>query len=119
MFSFFKRNKVRAVELNEQNFNEAIQSKKVVFVYFETTTCNACRMLHPILHQLAQENKEKDVCISVVNAEKERKLSLFFNVMSVPTLIVFVQGKKVFQGSGMISKPRTQELIDYYLSLSD
>ena len=117
MFGLFKsRDRVKVTEIGKENFEEAIQSKKVVFVYFEAPWCSACKMLHPILNELADENREKEVLIAVVNVDAERELAQQFRIMSIPQVVVFKDGKKQFQGSGMISKPRTQEMIDTYLA---
>ncbi len=117
MFGLFGgRKRVKVTEIGKENFDEAIASKKVVFVYFEAPWCQSCRMLHPILNDLADENREKDVLIAVVNVDSERELAQRFRIMSIPQLVVFKNGRKQFQGSGMVSKPRTQEMIDAYLS---
>ena len=116
MFNLFKRKeRKRVTEIGKESFQEAIQSKKIVFVYFEAPWCGACKMLHPILNELADENKEKDILIAVVNVDVEKELAQQFRIMSIPQLVVFKNGQQDFQGSGMISKPRTQEMIDNYL----
>ena len=116
MFNLFKRKERKKVtEIGKEDFQEALTSKKVVFVYFEAPWCGACKMLHPILNELADENKEKDILIAVVNIDKEKELAREFRIMSIPQLVVFKNGQRDFQGSGMISKPRTQEMIDSYL----
>ena len=117
MFGLFnKRKRVKVTEIGKESFDEALKAKKLVFVYFEAPWCGACKMLHPILNELADENREKEILIAVVNVDEERELAQEFHIMSIPQLVVFQDGKKVFQGSGMISKPRTQEMIDNYLS---
>ena len=117
MFGLFKKKERKKVtEIGKENFQEAIQSKKVVFVYFEAPWCGACKMLHPILNELADENKEKEILIAVVNLDAEKELAREFHIMSIPQLVIFKNGKQDFQGSGMISKPRTQEMIDRYVA---
>ena len=116
---FWKREKkMKAQEIFQENFDEAVKSKKIVFVYFEAPWCSACKMLHPLLHELAHENREKDFLLAVVNVDTNRELAQKYHIMSIPQLLVFQDGKLVFQGSGMISKPRTQEMIEKYF-LSD
>jgi thioredoxin 1 len=116
MFNFLKRKeRIKALEIGKENFEEIIKSKKLVYVYFEAPWCGACKMLHPILNELADENKEKDVLVTIVDVDTEKELAQRFRIMSIPQLVVFKNGKQEFQGSGMISKPRTQEMIDNYL----
>ncbi len=117
MFNLFnRRERIKAKEIGKESFEEIIKSKEVVFVYFEAPWCGACRMLHPILNELSDENRGKDILIAVVNVDVEKELSREFHIMSIPQLIVFKNGKKEFQGSGMVSKPRTQEMIDNILN---
>lgn len=111
----FFRKRVKAQEIDTDSFEKAIQSKKLVFVYFEAPWCQSCRMLHPILNLLADENREKDILIAYVNVDRERELAQQFHIMSVPQLVIFKEGKKHFQGNAIMSKPRTQELIDSLL----
>ena len=111
----FFRKRVKAQEIDTDSFEKAIQSKKLVFVYFEAPWCQSCRMLHPILNILADENREKDILIAYVNVDREQELAQQFHIMSVPQLVIFKEGKKHFQGNAIMSKPRTQELIDSLL----
>ena len=111
----FFRKRIKAQEIDTDSFEKAIQSKKLVFVYFEAPWCQSCRMFHPILNLLADENREKDILIAYVNVDREQELAQQFHIMSVPQLVIFKEGKKHFQGSAIMSKPRTQELIDSLL----
>jgi len=116
MFNLFrKRKKMR--EVGKEELSDLLKEKSLVFLYFEAPWCGSCKMLHPILNDLADENREKEnFCIAFVNVDEGKELAREFNILSVPQLAIFKDGKKVFQGNGMISKPRTQEMIDSYLS---
>jgi len=116
---FWKRNKkpkIKATELSQANFTSEITSKSHALAFFEAPWCGACKILHPILNELANENQENDVLIAVVNTDHERELSQHYHIRSLPTLVVFRGEEIIHQGSGMISKPRLQEMIDNLLN---
>lgn len=116
MFKFLKRRKrQKAVEITKDNFTEILAQNETSLVFFEAPWCGGCKMLHPILNELADENCEKAINIAVVNTDSERELSQQFEIRSLPTLIVFQDGKIIQKGPGMISKPRLQEMIDNFL----
>ena len=107
-----RRKKVKATELSSETFDQVIAREKNVMVFFEAPWCGACKMLHPFLNDLADENREEDIVIAVVNTDHERDLSQKYNVRSLPTLVIFKNGELLKQGPGMMSKPRLQEIID-------
>lgn len=114
MFNFLKRRKKeKAVEITQGNFDETLKKNKNSLVFFEAPWCGACKILHPIVNELADENRDYPITIAVVNTDHERELSQQYEIRSLPTLIIFNDNMEVIQkGPGMISKPRLQELID-------
>lgn len=110
-----KRKKEKAIEITKDNFDEVLAKNEVLLVFFEAPWCGACKILHPILNELADENSEKAVTIAIVNTDHERGLAQKYQIRSLPTLIVFKKKEVLQQGPGMISKPRLQELIDNLL----
>ncbi len=113
---FWKRRKrVRVTELSSENFDETIGNERLVFVFFEAPWCGACKLLHPFLNDLADENREEDILIATVNTDHERELAQKYNIRSLPTLCIFEEGELIKQGSGMMSKPRLQEIIDSFI----
>ncbi|MEE1199622.1 MAG: thioredoxin, partial [Christensenellales bacterium] len=72
---------------------EVLESKTTVLVDFWASWCGPCRMLTPILEELAAENPQVKVC--KVNIDEEPELASAYQVMSIPTLIVFKDGKAV------------------------
>jgi thioredoxin 1 len=113
MFNFLKsRKRVRAIEISKENFTETLKQNNITLVFFEAPWCGACKMLHPIINELADENREKPITIALVNVDNETELSQQFSIRSLPTLIVFKGAEIIQQGPGMISKPRLQEMID-------
>lgn len=94
--------------LNSKVFEEKIASG-VVLVDFFADWCGPCKMMAPVLEEIA--NERKDVSIYKVNVDEEGALAQQFNVMSIPTLIVFKDGKPVANAVGFNPKPAVESLI--------
>lgn len=90
------------VHLNKGNFDETISANKVVLVDFWATWCGPCRMLAPVLDQVAAE--VPDVCIAKVDVDENQELAQRFNVASIPTLVYFKNGKVVEMSQGLTGK---------------
>lgn len=90
------------VHLNKDNFDETISANKVVLVDFWATWCGPCRMLAPVLDQVAAE--VPDVCIAKVDVDENQELAQRFNVASIPTLVYFKNGKVVEMSQGLTGK---------------
>jgi thioredoxin len=96
-------------ELNESNFEETINSNKIVLVDIYTTWCGPCKMMMPILEQLGEHYTE-NIIISKLDAESNMNVSTQLNVRNVPTLILFKDGKEVERQMGAKNKT---ELINW------
>ncbi|MBR2915240.1 MAG: thioredoxin [Clostridia bacterium] len=95
------------VKVNKSNFEqEVLNSEKKVLLDFYAEWCNPCRMLGPILDELAAEHPEYKVC--KVNIDEEKELASRFEVMSIPSLFVVEKGKVVNSSLGL--KPKAQLL---------
>lgn len=117
MFNFLKRRKRhKALELGADNFTQTIVENNIVYVFFKAPWCGACKILSPIVDELADEYREKEIIIASVHTDNEPELSQQYNIRSLPTLIIFKNNEIIYQGSGMISKPRLQEQMDNFLS---
>ena len=94
------------VKLNKDNFDLAVNSEKPVLIDFYADWCGPCRMVSPLVDQIAAENPEYLVC--KINVDEEPELALRFGVSSIPTLIVMKGGKVVSQSAG--ARPKAQIL---------
>ena len=91
-------------ELNAANFDETVKSG-VVLVDFWAPWCNPCRMLGGILEQVAAE-LPANVTIGKVNIDENRDLAVKFEVMNIPRIFIYKDGKIVNDMSGVQSKPK-------------
>ena len=78
-------------KLNQNNFNNAI-ANGTALVDFYADWCGPCRMVSPIVDEIAEERN--DITVGKVNVDDENALAMKYSVMSIPTLIVFKDGKE-------------------------
>ncbi len=98
------------ITINNNNFSqEVLNSDKTVLVDFFATWCGPCKMLTPIVHELADEHPEVKVC--KIDVDQEQELARQFQVMSIPTLIVFKNGQPVNKSLGLKSKKDLEAMI--------
>ena len=97
------------ITLTSSNFDEVIaSSKQPVLVDFWATWCGPCKMVSPLVDEIADE---EDVTVCKVNVDDEPELAQRFGVMSIPTLLVFVDGKQVNKSVGAIPKDDILDLL--------
>ena len=98
------------VTITKENFEqEVLQSAKPVLLDFWASWCGPCRMLSPVVDEVAEERTE--VKVGKVNVDEQPDLAGEFGVMSIPTLLVFEQGKLVRQAVGARPKASVLELL--------
>lgn len=96
-----------AVHINKNNFQEeVIHSGKPVLLDFWAPWCGPCRMVAPIVEEIAGERS--DIKVGKVNVDEQPELAARFGVMSIPTLVVMKNGKIVTQAMG--ARPKSQIL---------
>lgn len=100
-----------AMKINQAIFEQEVeQGKKACLVDFYADWCGPCQMLGPIMEELAQAGYP----IYQVNVDEEKELAMRFQVLSIPTLILFKDGEAVERLVGLQSKKTLQEKLDYY-----
>lgn len=93
-----------ALTITKDNFdNEVLKSNLPVLVDFWAEWCPPCKMIAPMIDELSTEMQGK-LKVGKVNVDDEQDLAVKFNVMSIPTLLVFKGGKPVAQVVGALSK---------------
>lgn len=90
--------------INKEKFEETIQHG-VVLVDFFATWCGPCKMLAPVLEDLSSEFAGKAEIVKV-DVDQDQALAMQFGIMSVPTMIIFKDGKAVKQLQGFTPKPQ-------------
>lgn len=98
------------LKLTKDNFHSVvIESNKPVLVDFWASWCNPCRMLGPIVDEVAEERE--DIKVGKVNVDDEPELAAKYRVMSIPTLLVFKNGEVVNQSVGALPKEEILEML--------
>lgn len=96
-----------------KSFNEQIQSSKPVLVDFYAEWCGPCKMMKPVLLNVA-ERMGDDVKIISVDVDQEQDLASRYHIQAVPTLIIFKNGKQLWRQSGIISAKALIQLLKEY-----
>ena len=98
------------LNITKENFeSEVLKSEKPVLVDFFATWCGPCRMVGPIVDEIAEENEH--IVVGKVDVDAQMELASQFQVYSIPTLVVFKDGKVVKQATGAKSKTQILEML--------
>ena len=98
------------IKANSQNFEkEVIKSEKTILVDFYADWCGPCKMLSPIIDEVAEEND--DIKVVKVNVDDSQDLAMKYQVMSIPTLVVIKNGSEINRSVGLIDKAQILDLI--------
>ena len=98
------------VTITKENFQkEVVESEKRVLLDFWASWCGPCRMLSPIVDEIAEERT--DIKVGKVNVDEQQELAATFNVMSIPTLIVLDKGQVVNQSVASALRSRSYHAV--------
>lgn len=99
-----------AIELTAENFEqEVLQADKTVLVDFWASWCGPCKMLSPVIEEIADERS--DIKVGKVNIDEHPELAQKYGVMSIPTVLVIKDGEEVNKSVGAVPKKTLLDLI--------
>ena len=98
----------------KESFNELIKGNKPVLVDFTATWCGPCKMMKPVLDQLHQQMGDK-IRIIKIDIDQSPAAANAYQVQSVPTLILFQNGKIIWRQSGVLPAAQLQKIIEQYI----
>ncbi len=105
-----KEDKMSVLEVTNNEFEEEIlKSEKPVLVDFYADWCGPCKMLAPIVEQVATENNDVKVCR--INVDEAQDLAVEYGIMSIPTLVVIKNGKEANRAVGVLGKDEILEML--------
>ena len=102
---------MKEIKITSENFkNEVLDSDKPVLLDFWATWCGPCRMVAPIVSEIADERE--DIKVGKIDVDEQPDLARKFGIMSIPTLVVIKNGKLVKKSIGAIPKAQILSMLD-------
>lgn len=101
---------VEVIKVTSKNFNqEVLESEKPVLIDFYADWCGPCKMLSPVVDQVAKENE--DIKVVKINIDETQDIAVKYQIMSIPTLVVIKNGEETNRSVGVIDKSEILELL--------
>ena len=104
----------KPIEVTDATFNETVQNNPLVVIDCWAAWCGPCRMIAPIIEELARKYAGK-VVFGKLDVDKNQAVSMQYQIMSIPTLMVFSHGKLLDKITGALPKPVIEARITRYL----
>jgi thioredoxin 1 len=104
----------RPIEIKDGNFNETVKKYPVVLVDFWSERCPPCRLIAPVIEELAGELKG-EVVFGKLDVDQNRATAVRFSIMAIPTLMIFKKGELVDQIMGAVPKEYLLEQLKKHL----
>jgi thioredoxin 1 len=98
------------ISIKDENFRDTYQNNEIVVLDFWAPWCGPCHQFTPIFEEVSE--MYGDVIFGKVNTEEEEKLSAYFGIRSIPTIIILRQELEVFRHSGFLGEKELKDLID-------
>lgn len=102
------------LHLNEESFFELVESGQPVLVDFWASWCGPCKMLAPVIEELAAQYDGK-VAVGKVDVDENQELAVRYGVMNIPTVILFQKGNEIDRLVGLLPKERFSLMIDAHI----
>ncbi len=105
-----EENEMEILKITSSNFeDEVLKSEKTVLIDFYADWCGPCKMLSPIVEEIA--NEDDDIKVVKINVDDAQDLAIKYDVMSIPTLVVIKNGQEANRLIGLVDKSEILELI--------
>ena len=101
----------KSIKITDSNFNDVINTDKPLLVDFWAEWCGPCKMIGPIVEELASEFDEKAV-VGKVDVDANPEISAKFGIRSIPTILIFKNGEVVDKQVGVVSKAVLSDKLD-------
>ena len=101
---------MEVLKITSENFKkEVLESQEPVLVDFYADWCGPCKMLSPVVDEVAQENE--DVKVVKINVDEAQDFAMEYKVMSIPTLVVIKNSREVARSVGVVDKSEIVEML--------
>lgn len=101
---------MEVLKITNENFkSEVLESSQKVLIDFYADWCGPCKMMGPVVEEVAQNHN--DIKVVKINVDNAEDIAMKYQIMSIPTLVVLKDGQEVNRSIGLISKEKIEELI--------